>query len=108
MRGLLSGPSLICQAAAAKRRTLQFDAPPSVDPSEAKKAARRAAFKAEENALLAASGSDHLRPRPAIAGKAQTQEAKHHHRPSGRLGDRRRKPKDFVVEFVADDLVHIG
>ena len=43
---LLWGRPPLCQAAdVAKRRARQFDAPPDVDPTEAKKAARRAAFK---------------------------------------------------------------
>src|ERR1700733_7454267 len=55
-----------------------------------------------------ALGGDRLRPCAAIAGEAEAQEAEQHHRPSRWLWDRRRKPKDFIVEFVADDLVRIG
>ena len=60
------------------------------------------------NALLAASGSDGLRPRTAIAGKSEAQEAEHHHRPSRWLGNRARKPFDFGEKFVADNLVREG
>ncbi len=105
---LVWGRSPLCQAAdAAKRGTRRFDAPPGVDPSEAKKAAEGRPSRIG-NALSAASGSDRLRPRAATAGKAETQEAERHHRPSRWLRNWRRKPLDFVEKFVADNLVHVG